>query len=453
MKYDPIPPELFRDNRGKLADLLPGDAFAVVLAADLPWRSADGTTRYLQDSDFFWLTGIEQEESALILCPGHPDPARREQLFVRETSDLIAVWEGHKLSQDQAAKASGIETVEWSDAFEPALRRISREFGRVFLNHNEHARAASPLGITRADRFRERFQDLHPDHRCERLAPLLHRCRAEKSEHELALIRRACDITAKGFDRMLGTLRPGVLEYELEAELLHEFTRRGSRGFAYEPIIASGENNCVLHYLDNDRPCREGELVLFDVAAEYACYNADLSRTLPVSGKFSSRQREVYEAVLRVFRRCIDDLIRPGKHIREEYQVEAARLVEEELIGLGLLERNEVEEERAQEDLPEEGRAYRRYFMHGVSHSLGLDVHDVTPAEGRFVENMVVTVEPGIYLQDEGFGIRLENDILVRESGNVDLMADIPIEPDEIEELMGGRREVGREKAQKSQNG
>jgi len=265
----------------------------------------------------------------------------------------------------------------------------------------------------------------------------MHRLRAEKSKEEIALVQRACDITARGFDRLLGFVRPGVGEYEIEAELLHEFVRHGSRGFAYQPIIASGVNACVLHYVTNDQICRDGDLILLDVAAEYANYNSDLTRTIPVNGKFSPRQRAVYDAVLRIVRLCIDELIVPGKHMKEVYHKEVARATEDELIALGLLDPQVVADERTQEDLPEEKRAYRKYFMHGVSHSMGLDVHDVTPAGNVFVENMIVTVEPGIYLPEEGFGIRLENDIVVKTGGNIDLMAGIPIEADEIEALMG----------------
>ncbi|MEX2579148.1 MAG: aminopeptidase P N-terminal domain-containing protein [Verrucomicrobiales bacterium] len=436
MKYRDIPSDLFVGNRRRLAESLPENAFAVLHSADIPWRSADGATRFIQNSDLFYLTGVDQEETILILCPGHQDPAKREILFVRETSDTIAVWEGHKLSREQASRATGVETVEWTSAFPSVLRRLARRMPVIFLNHNEHARAGSPVNFSLDDRFRQHCQVLYPDHRYERLAPLMHRLRVAKRPEEIDLIRTACDITAAGFDRVLRYVRSGVKEYEVEAEWLHEFARSGSRGFAYEPIVASGANANVLHYLDNDQTCRDGDLLLMDVGAEYANYNADLTRTIPVNGRFTDRQRDVYEAVLRIFRLCVDELIVPGKHVRKEYHREVARAMEDELIGLGLLDRGEVEEERQDEDLPEEKRLYRRYFMHGVSHSLGLDVHDVTPSEGFFVENMCVTVEPGIYIREEGFGVRLENDIVVRREGNIDLMASVPIEPDEIESLM-----------------
>lgn len=438
MKYREIPSGLFTKNRLRLIEKLPADSLTIIHSAEIPWRSADGSMRFIQSSDLFHLTGVDQEETVLTLCPGHPDPEMREILFVRETSDLIAVWEGHKLSKSEATGVSGITTVRWTDEFEPVLRRLTRETQNIFLNYNEHARSAAPVNVSRDDRFREWCQDLYPSHSYHRLAPLMHRIRVEKSEPEIDLIQTACNITADGFARVLKFVKPGVKEYEIEAELLHEFIRQGSRGFAYEPIIASGNNANVLHYLTNDQTCKDGELILMDVAAEYANYNSDLTRTIPVNGKYTPRQRDVYNAVLKIFRLCVDELLVPGKKIREEYHREVARAMEDELIALDLLDPAVVAEERKDEALPEEKRAYRKYFMHGVSHSLGIDVHDVTPVEGIFVENMCVTVEPGIYLPDEGFGVRLENDVIVRESGNIDLMAHIPIEVAEIEALMAG---------------
>lgn len=436
MKYLEIPSDLFIKNRERLSRCLPDGALAVLHSADIPWRSADGSMPFIQNSDLFYLTGIDQEETVLLLCPGHPDPDLREVLFVRETSELIAIWEGHKVTLEEATKISGIRNVKWTSEFDAVFRRAVRLVDTIYLNHNEHARSGAPVNFSLDDRFRRLCQDKYPTLRYARLAPLLHALRVEKLPHEIALTQTACDITAKGFERLLGFVRPGVIEYEIEAELLHEFVRHGSRGFAYQPIIASGGNANVLHYITNDQVCQDGDLILLDVAAEYANYNADLTRTIPVNGKYSPRQRAVYEAVLRILRLCIDELIVPGKHMKKEFHPEMARALEEELIALGLIDAGVVATERAQEDLPEEKRAYRKYMMHGVSHSLGLDVHDVTPADAFFVEDMIVTVEPGIYLPEEGFGIRLENDIVVKKSGNIDLMASIPIEPDEIEAIM-----------------
>jgi len=436
MKYRQIPSDLFQKNRRKLAASLPAGAFAVFHSGDLPWRSADGSGRFIQSSDLFYLTGVDQEETILFLCPSHPDPAWREILLLREGSELLRIWEGHKLTQEEASAASGITTVRWTNDRDEVLRRLTRRCRTIFLNHNEHTRSSAPLNASLDDRFRLYCQAKYPQHHYARLAPLMHALRVAKEPEEVALLQTAVDITGRGFLRVLSALRPGVMEYELEAELLHEFVRSGSRGFAYEPIIASGMNATILHYVVNNQRCREGDLVLLDVAAEYANYNADLTRTIPVSGRYTPRQRAVYDAVLRIVKHCRDELVRPGKLIRKEYAPEVARNVEEELIELGLLEAKEVAEERKQEDLPEEKRLYRKYFMHGVSHSLGLDVHDVAPVDTRFVENMCITIEPGIYLPGEGFGIRLENDVMVHAAGNVDLMDGIPIEADEIEERM-----------------
>lgn len=440
MKYRTIPSDLFTSNRAKLAAEIPPNAFAIFQSAEIPWRSADGSMKFIQNSDLFYLTGVDQEETILVLCPGHPDPELREILFVRETSELITIWEGYKLDKNQATEVSGVKNVQWTSEFESFLRRLARQFDHILLNYNEHLRSAVPINYSRDDAFRRWCQDRYPDHTYGRLAPIMHRLRVEKSETEIELLQTACDITAKGFDRVLKFMKPGVMEYEVEAEFLHEFVRHGSRGFAYEPIIAAGKNGFILHYLSNDQRCEDGQMVLMDVAAEYANYNADLTRTIPVNGKFTARQRDVYNAVLRIFRLCVDELVVPGKKMKEVYHKEVARAMEDELIGLGLLDKKEVAEERKDEEKKEEDKLYRKYFMHGVSHSLGIDVHDVTPSDNTFVENMCVTVEPGIYLPDEGFAVRLENDIIVRQAGNIDLMADIPIEADEIESLMAGAK-------------
>lgn len=437
MKYEPISSELFMENRQRLHAQIPGDTFAVIHSADVPWGCADSSSRFTQNSDLFYLTGIDQEDSILLLCPGHPDTEKREVLFVRETSDLIKIWEGHKYSKEEATETSGIQSIMWVDQFEEQLRDRAVRFQQVFLNHNEHARSSSPIGTTLDDRFRTRIQKLYPNHHYHRLAPHLHELRQVKSEEEIKQIQTACNITNDGFQRVLKFVKPGVMEYEVEAELLHEFVKQGSKGFAYEPIIASGENACILHYLDNDQPCKDGDLLLMDVAAEYANYKSDLTRTIPVNGKFTERQRAVYDAVHRVFDHCINELIVPGLDIRNEFAPAIARVIEDELIALGLIDVVKVGDERAQDPpLAEEKRCYRKYFMHGVSHSLGIDVHDVTPADPCFVEGMVVTVEPGIYIPEEGFGIRLENDIIVKAGGNIDLMAHIPIAADDIEALM-----------------
>ncbi len=438
MRYPALDPDLFRQNRALFAARMKPDAVAVFVSNDIMPTSADGVLRFAQSSDLFWLTGIDQEESILILQPSANDPQDRERLYVRETSDLIRIWEGDKLTLEQAGKVSGIANVQWTNAFEPALRRILSRTNRIYLNANEHPRAPRDVQ-TREERFLLQCQSLYPRHHYERAAPILHSLRCVKSDTEIALIQQACDITHRGFERILRFVKPGVMEYEIEAEFLHEFLQHRSRGFAYSPIIASGPNACALHYLENNGTCKDGELLLLDVAAEYANYNSDLTRTIPVNGRFTDRQRAVYNAVLRVFQACRDKLLKPNLNAKD-YQKQVGRLMEEELLSLDLLDPKTVAEERAKDDteepLKEEQRSYRKYFMHGTTHPLGLDVHDVSPADNAFREGMVCTIEPGIYLREEGFGVRLENDVVVRADGNIDLMANIPIEAEDIEAQM-----------------
>jgi Xaa-Pro aminopeptidase len=433
--------QFFAANRASLMARMAPDSIAIVHSNDVMPRSGDGTLGFSQNSSLFYLTGIAQEETILILNPSAPSAEERERLFLRETSDLIRIWEGDRLTREQATVVSGIANAQWLDQFRPALRRLARKAGRIYLEANEHPRATREVP-SRSQRFREECQTLYPRHEYARLAPLLYQLREIKHTGELDLIRTACEITGAGFQRVLHFVRPGVHEFEVEAEYLHEFIRRGSRGFAYLPIVASGANACVLHYIENRAECRGGDLLLLDVAAEYGSYNADLTRTIPVNGRFSPRQRQVYEAVLRIFKACRDDLLRPGVHLKE-YQKSVGRVVEGELVGLGLLEARAVAEERARdgtkEECQEEKRLYRKYFMHGTSHSLGLDVHDVQDADRIVKTGMVLTIEPGLYLREEGLGIRLESDFFVGPSGNVDLMKDIPIEPDEIEAAMTER--------------
>lgn len=429
MRHAPIPPALFVENRRRLAALLPPNALAVVNANDLAPANADATLRMTPNSDLFYLTGVEQEESILVLYPQADDPKHRELLFLRETNDQIAVWEGRKLSKDDARKATGIENIHWLPEFPRLFHRLMCESEHVFLNANEHKRAEIVVE-TREARFVADVLRRYPLHQYHRLARLLHQLRVVKSEPELALLREACAITRAGFERVARRTEPGVFEHELEAEFSHEFIRR--RGaFAYSPIIASGANACVLHYNENQAECRDGDLLLLDVAASYANYNADLTRTIPVNGRFTRRQRQVYLAVLRALRNAVNGL-RPGKRWKE-WQAEAEEFVGKECVDLGLLKPRDLKRTGP------EGPAVKRYFMHGLGHPIGLDVHDVGFTTEPFAPGWVMTVEPGIYIRDEGIGIRLENDILITEQGPVDLMADIPIEPDEIEALMARR--------------
>ena len=427
MRYQPTPAEFFVENRRRLAALLPPGALVIVHANDVMPTNADGTLGFAQNSDLFYLSGIDQEETVLMLFPDAPDPKHREILLVRETTEHVSIWEGEKLTQAQARDRSGIMKVVWTSEFESLFRPLMCQASIVFLNGNEHPRATIAVE-SRELRFARRCRHEYPLHRIERLAPLLYPLRGTKSPHETALIQEACRITRDGFLRLLKFVRPGVHEFEVEAELAHEYLWQRAAGFAYPPIIASGPNACCLHYSTNHGCCEDGQILLIDAAAKYANYNADLTRSIPVSGRFTARQREVYDAVLRVFHASCDHL-RPGVLIRE-YQEKVAELMTDELIVLRLLDSKAVADQDPEKPL------YKKYFMHGTSHHLGLDVHDVPPSWQPIQAGMVFTVEPGIYIREEGFGIRLENDILIGETSNTDLMADIPIEADEIEALM-----------------
>lgn len=427
MKYVPIEQELFEHNRRRFVKQLKPSSIAVFHSNDLMPANADATMPFRQNSDLFYLSGVDQEESILMLFPDAKDERMKEVLFVRETNDHILTWEGYKLTKQQAQEVSGIETILWTHQFEQILRSQIFEAEHLYLNTNEHLRAVIEVE-TRDARFIKWCQQHYPLHRYERSAPIMHQLRAIKSEQEVALIQEACNITEKAFRRLLGFIKPGVKEYEIEAELYHEFLRNRSRGPAYQPIIASGENACILHYVDNDQDCEAGELVLMDFGAEYANYAADLTRTVPVNGKFTPRQRDVYNSVLTVMKAATQMLV-PGNTL-DQYHKFVGIVMENELIRLGLLNASDVRNQDPAKPM------YKKYFMHGTSHHLGLDVHDVGNKFRAFEEGMIFTCEPGIYIREEGIGIRLENDILITKSGPHDLMQSIPIEADDIEHLM-----------------
>ncbi len=431
MKYTLPGSELFVENRRRLAARLSPNSLAVLVANDILPTNADGTLPFKQNSDLFYLTGIEQEDTFLILYPDAFDQEKhREILFLKETSEHIAIWEGEKLTKEQASCLTGIpeQNIHWSHQFETVWKPLMFQADTVYLNLNEHPRA-HPGIRSRETRFAASCRREFPLHQYQRLAPHLAALRTRKSAAELKLLQEAIDITEAGFRRVLPFVKPGVGEWEVEAELLHEFVRRKSRGFAYPPIIGSGKNACVLHYVDNHALCQDGELLLLDVAAEYANYNADLTRTIPVNGRFTKRQRKVYDAVLRVFRAACD-FLRPGVLLKD-WNKFVGEQIEEELIKLKLLKVKDVKKQDPNQPL------YKQYFMHGTGHHLGLDVHDVGAATAPVAAGNVFTVEPGLYIREEGFGVRLENDILIGNNGNTDLMAAIPIEAEEIEELMG----------------
>jgi Xaa-Pro aminopeptidase len=427
MKYQTIDNNLFIENRKKFKDRLKPNSLAVFVSNDIMPTNADGSMGFRQNSDLFYLSGIDQEDTILVIFPDVKDAKHKEILFVKETSELIAIWEGAKLNKAEASATSGIEYIYWHYEFEKVMKPFFFQAENIYLNNNEHTRRYIDTE-TAQDRFNKAVIARYPLHKIERSAPIMQRIRSIKSTQEIDLIQQACDITEKGFRRLLGFIKPGVWEYEIEAELIHEFVRNRSHGFAYGPIVASGKNACVLHYIENNQQCKDGDVILLDVAAEYANYASDLTRCVPVNGKFSKRQREVYNAVLRVHRAAAKLLV-PGQTF-DKYNSAVGELMTEELLKLNLLKSDDVKKQNPA------WPAYKKYFMHGTSHFLGLDVHDV----GFFTEpvqaGMVFTVEPGIYIQEEGLGIRIENNFLVTTTGQLDLMQNIPIEADEIEELM-----------------
>ena len=426
MRHTPIDPALFTQNRQRLCCLMESHSIAVLNANDALPVNADATLPVLPNSDLFYLSGIEQEESVLILAPGAFNESHREILFLREPNALLKTWEGHKHSKEEASRISGIKNVRWLSEFPALFHQLMCETEHVYLNSNEHGRATIAVE-TRDARFSADCRRRYPLHDYRRLARLLHQLRVVKSPVEIELLRKAIFITDNAFQRVCRFVKPGVNEVEIEAEFAHEFIRNRA-SFAYSPIIASGPNACILHYNQNDQPCRRDDLLLLDVAAQYANYSADLTRTIPVKGRFTRRQKQVYNAVLRVMRSSIAGAV-VGKLYRD-WQREAQVLMNEELLALGLLKPKDIKKQT-----PEKPACFK-YFMHGLGHPLGIDVHDVGYTQHPFAPGWVLTVEPGIYLPEEGFGIRLENNVLVTESGPVDLTAAIPVEADDIESLM-----------------
>ena len=427
MKYLPINNQLFIHNRKRFSALLKPNSVAIFNSNDILPTNADGSLKFKQNSDLFYLSGIDQEESILVIYPDAKDGVHKEVLFLKETNEHIAIWEGHKLTKTEALTVSGIQKVYWLSEFKTVLRSLLAEAENVYLNTNEHVRAVVETE-TRDARFVKWCMNEYPVHQYQRSAPLMHNLRAIKQDTEIELIQQACNITEKGFRRLLNFIKPGVWEYEIEAELIHEFTRNRSNGFAYTPIIASGLNSCVLHYIDNSLQCKDGDILLLDVAAEYANYNSDMTRSIPVNGKYTPRQKEVYNAVLRVMKSATKMLV-PGT-LMADYQKSVGQLMEEELIKLELLSADDVKKQNPDAPL------YKKYFMHGTSHYMGLDVHDVGNRYRKFEAGMVYTCEPGIYIREESIGIRIENNILITDNGPKDLMANIPIEANDIEALM-----------------
>ncbi len=425
MKYTRLPSAVFTKHRQRFMAKLKPNSIAVFNANDIYPISADSTLPFEQHRDLFYLTGVDQEETILVLCPVAKDPKQREMVFVRETNAHIAVWEGHKLTKSEATAVTGIDNVQWTADFEASFLELAKQVENIYINTNEHYRAKLETQ-TREDRFIAWCKEQFPKKNYEKSNFILQGLRGVKDPEEIAHIQQACDITEKGFKRVLGFVTPGVWEFEIEAEFAHIFLRNRSKGFAYTPIIASGANSNVLHYIENSQQCQAGELILIDVGAEYGNYSSDMTRTIPVSGRFTPRQRAVYDAVLKVKDEATQ-LLMPGV-LWKAYHIEVGKLMSSALVDIGLLTKKEVSDN---------AEAYKKYFMHGTSHHLGLDTHDYGLLDKPMQANMVFTVEPGIYIPDEGFGIRLEDDVVVQATGApVNLMANIPIDPDEIEALM-----------------
>lgn len=426
-RYDLIETRLFTENRKRLAAKLEKNSVAVLCANDEFPRNGDCYFTFRQNSDLFWLSGIDQEKTILVICPDAVKESFREILFIRETNDLLAVWDGYKYTKEDARKVSGIQTIYWEHEFEKVMRELFLRNQNIYVNLNENIRADIETEY-RDLRMMTDLQAHYPAHTYKRLGPIMDELRSVKHSIEVEIMQQACNITEKAFRRVLGFIKPGVHEYEVEAEIIHEFIRNRANGHAYNPIIASGASSCVLHYNANNKVCRDGDILLMDFGCEYANYASDLSRTVPVSGRFSKRQRQVYDAVLAVMKHATT-LLKPGT-VYAEYEKEIGRFTEGQLIDLGLLDKHDVAKQNPAAPL------YKKYFMHGTSHFLGLDVHDVGNRDLPMKAGHVFTCEPGIYIPAENLGIRIENDILLTENGNIDLMANIPREADEIETWM-----------------
>ncbi|TKC03267.1 aminopeptidase P family protein [Pedobacter cryotolerans] len=427
MKYKQINNLLFVQNRSNFIKRLKTNAIAIFQSNDEFPRSGDQNFLFKQNADLFYLSGIDQEQSILLLYPNCPNPLYREVLFLRQTNDHIRVWEGHKYTKEQANIVSGIKTVYWLSDFEQILHSVIHYADHIYLNSNENDRYAHTVTY-RDIRFINQLKEKYPLHHYERAAPIMRDLRVIKSDTEVELTQKACNITKDAFNRVLKFVKPGISEYEIEAEIIHEFIKQRATGHGYTPIIASGNNANILHYVDNNQICNDGDLILMDFGAEYANYNADLTRTIPVNGKFSRRQKDVYNAVLNVLNEAKKIMVDGA--LWNTYHEQVGEIMTEELIKLKLISITDVKNQ------PKSQPAYKKYFMHGTSHHLGIDVHDLASRYTPFAAGNILTCEPGIYIPEEGFGIRLENDILITKDGNIDLMANIPIIAEEIEELM-----------------
>jgi len=427
MRYTPIDKSFFIKNRKKLSDKLDRNSIAVFHSNDIYPTNADGVMPFRQNNNLFYFSGVDQENTILLIFPDAKEIRHREILFVLETNEHLTIWEGNKLSKEDVKSLSGIETIYWYHEFESILKQLVYDAQCIYFDQNEHGRAEKIID-TRNDRFIIACKEQFPLHSYGRLAPIVNELRSRKEKQEIEQISKACTITKSAFEYILPRIKPGMKEYEIEADIIQEFIRNGSRGHAYQPIIASGANSCILHYIQNDKICKKDDIILMDFGAEYGNYASDLTRVVPVSGTFTNRQKNVYLSVLTIFKE-IKKIIKPGITFSELNKI-AGELVSDELVHLKLVSSKELKASK------KDSSFYRKYFMHGIGHHLGLDVHDIHVKDAPLKQGMVITLEPGIYIREEGIGIRLENDILLTSKGNQDLMENIPIEIDEIEALM-----------------
>lgn len=427
MKYLPLDPNIFLQNRKRFVKAMDPMSIAIFNSNDELPTNGDALYPFKQNSDLYWLTGIQQEDTMLILAPFHPDPTLREVLVLVRPNELKEKWDGHRLRKEEATAISGIKSILWLDSLDAVLQTMIHLADTIYLNTNENDRKANLVPV-RDYRYAEELKRRYPLHQYKRSARILKDLRAIKTPQEVAVIQQAIDITEKTFRRLLGFVKPGVMEYEIEAEIYHEFLRNRSAGPAYGSIIACGDRARTLHYVENSRECLDGELILMDFGAEYGGYNADLTRTIPVNGKFTKRQKEVYNACLHLHNYA-KSILKPGITVlqyTDKVGVEATK----QFLKIGLLNKEAVKNEDP------DNRAYRKYLYHGISHHLGLDVHDLGTRTEPIKAGMVFTIEPGIYIEEEKMGVRIENNFWITRTGNKDLMANIPITADEIERLM-----------------
>jgi Xaa-Pro aminopeptidase len=433
MKYHPLDPAIFIENRRRFVKKMEKHSIAIFNSNDELPVNGDALYKFKQNADLYWLTGIEQEDTMLVLFPDNPDKKFREVLVLVRPNELKEKWDGHRLRREEATAISGIETIIWLDSIDAALQPWIHLADNIYLNTNENDRKANLVPV-RDYRFAHQMRERYPLHNYKRSARIMKELRAIKTAGEVEVLKQAIDITDKTFRRLLGFIRPGVFEYEIEAEIFHEFLRNRATGPAYGSIIASGDRARTLHYVSNSEECKDGEMVLMDFGAEYGGYCADLTRTVPVNGKFTKRQKEVYNACLHLHKYAAS-ILKPGISI-VDYTEKVGDEATKEFVRIGLISKADVKNE------DKENRAYRKYLYHGISHHLGVDVHDLGTRTAPIEAGMVFTIEPGIYIEEEKMGVRIENNFWITKNGNIDLMKNIPISAEEIENLM----KVGRSK-------